>query len=355
MTTRMPAIKWFKEVGLTNRPQVGGKGASLGELTQAGVAVPPGFVVPVATFEAFLAEANPSNSWRAAIQAIDPEDIGALNTETEKIREQLIAAKLPQQIESDIAHAYREISSEAGDLPVAVRSSATSEDSEEASFAGLQDTYLWVRGESSVIDYVKRCWASLYNPESVAYRLRLKLPETEVAMAVVVQRMVQSRTSGVMFTRSPTTGDRSTIVIEGSWGFGSALVSGEVTPDRFVISKVTGDIASRTVSAKLIRHVPDPSGAGVKVEDVPSEMQSISSVSDDELEALTAVGKRIEKHYGRAQDIEWAIGIEDGESVLYVVQSRPETVWAARDQKPIAAPKSTAFAHVFAALGHRKS
>lgn len=122
-----------------------------------------------------------------------------------------------------------------------------------------------------------------------------------------------------------------------------------------MVSKVTGDIGSRTVSAKLIRHVPDPSGVGVKVEDVPSEMQLISCVSDDELEALTAVAKRIEKHYGCPQDIEWAIGIEEGESVLYVVQSRPETVWAARDQKPIATPKSSAFAHVFTALGHRKS
>jgi phosphoenolpyruvate synthase/pyruvate phosphate dikinase len=349
------SVRWFKDIGLADRPDVGGKGASLGELTRAGIQVPPGFVVPVPTFEAFLAMADPGGAGRATVAALDPSDISAIATAGEKIRERIIEAQMPRAIEMEIACAYREVCAGTDKVPVAVRSSATSEDSEDASFAGLQDTYLWVRGEDAVIGHVKRCWASLYNTESIAYRLRLKLPESEVAMAVVVQRMVMSRAAGVMFTRSPTTGDRSTIVIEGSWGFGSCLVSGEVTPDRFVVSKVTKDIGSRTTSQKLIRHVPDPSGVGVKVEDVPADMQLRPCLSDEEIAELTALGQRIERHYGRAQDIEWALTDEAAAPALYVLQSRPETVWSARDSAPIATPKSSALDHVLAALGRTKA
>ena len=153
----------------------------------------------------------------------------------------------PESLTQVISEAYRDL----GDnIPVAVRSSATSEDSEEASFAGLQDTYLWQKGEAQLLDAVRRCWASLYNPESVAYRLRLDIPEDDLAMAVVVQTMVNSRCSGVMFTRSPTTGDKSVITIEGSWGLGSSIVSGEVTPDKFVVNKITSEISGKKYSAQ---------------------------------------------------------------------------------------------------------
>ena len=349
-------IKWFRDIGLSDVPQVGGKGANLGELTRAGIAVPPGFVVPVTTFEAFLEAVDPDGSSRAAVTGVDPDDVAALDELTAPIRERLRSAALPGHIEADIVAAYTEICGDRGDVPVAVRSSATSEDSEDASFAGLQDTYLWVRGTAAVIDNVRRCWASLYNTESVAYRLRLNLPENEVAMAVVVQEMVRSRTAGVMFTRSPTTGDRSTIVIESSWGFGSCLVSGEVTPDRFVISKVTGEITARTISTKLHQHVPASEAGDVRVEDVPAEKQSAPSLSDDELKKLTRIARAVEKHYGRPQDIEWAIaeGATNG-AALYLLQSRPETVWAAKDKESIATPQKSAFDHVFAALGQRKS
>jgi pyruvate, water dikinase len=237
-------------------------------------------------------------------------------------------------------------------VPVAVRSSATGEDSAEASFAGLQDTYLWVRGAKSVADHVRRCWASLYNAEAVGYRLRMKVPERNVAMAVVVQRMVEPRCAGVMFTRSPGTGDRSVIAVEGSWGLGSALVSGEVTPDSFVISKVTGEIVRRSVAAKLRLHRRDPAGSGVIAADVPEPLRDRPCLNEAEIAALAQIGRRVEDLYGVPQDIEWAItgnaGNGDG---IVLLQSRPETAWARRPAAPVATPRPRAVDHVFEQLG----
>jgi pyruvate, water dikinase len=246
-----------------------------------------------------------------------------------------------------LASSYQSLGS---DVPVAVRSSATSEDSAEASFAGLQDTYLWVKGIDSLVDRVRACWASLYSPESVSYRLRLGLPEDQLAMAVVIQRMVHSRCSGVMFTRSPTTGDRSVITIEGSWGLGSAIVSGEVTPDRFVVNKVTGEIRTRNIADKAIEHVPDVQG-GVLELDVDAERRRACCLSDAQIHALARIGRQVEKHYGAPQDIEWALDQDDS---IRLLQSRPETVWAARDKAPVARPAASAFDHIFATLGGKQ-
>jgi pyruvate,water dikinase len=347
------SMRWFRDIGLADRPQAGGKGASLGELTRAGIQVPPGFVVPVAAFEEFLESVDADGACRAAIAALNADDLDSIASLAADFRDRIASAEVPRGIVSGIASAYLTICRGQPDRPVAVRSSATAEDSDEASFAGLQDTYLWIRGEASVIEQVRRCWASLYNMESVAYRLRLKLPEDHVAMAVVVQCMVLSRCAGVIFTRSPTTGDRSTIIVEGTWGFGSALVSGEVTPDRFVLNKVTGEIVSRKISSKLIRHVPDAAACGVATEPVPPELQSVACLSDAELAVLADTAKRIERHYGQPQDIEWAIADADGGSELFVLQSRPETVWSARDREPVATARISPFDHVLAALSRR--
>ncbi len=335
---------------------VGGKGASLGELTRTGIRVPPGFVVCTAAFERFLHELDPHNSIRAEIRALDPEDLTALSAATQQIRARIETGTLPGDLEVAITEACGRLCRNDERTPVAVRSSATSEDSEEASFAGLQDTFLWVRGEEAILRSLRTCWASLYSVESVSYRLRLKLPEEHVAMGVVVQQMVHARSSGVMFTRSPTTGDRSVITIEGSWGLGSCVVSGEVTPDKFVISKVTGEIVKRTVSQKTVQHIPDPhTGRGVCSEPVPSNQQSVSCVSDEEIAELARIARRVEQHYGCPQDIEWAIAHDasagDG---IYLLQSRPETVWAQRDKQPVAAPKAKPFDHVIAALSGRE-
>ena len=252
------------------------------------------------------------------------------------------------------------------DPDVAVRSSATMEDSAAASFAGLQDTYLGVAGADSVLEHVRRCWASLYNDQSVAYRRRLRMSETGHAMAVVVQRMVRPRAAGVMFTRSPVTGDRSVVAIEGTWGLGSALVSGDVTPDSFVISKITGEITDRRVSSKGQMHTLGgfrgvappgqqsiPNGLGVSVADTPPDLRDRACLTDDDVRALASLGGRVEAHYGTPQDIEWAVLDEGADAAERVVllQSRPETVWAARASAPVAAPKPRAADHVLALFG----
>lgn len=343
-------IRSLGELKLEDRPSAGGKGASLGELERAGLRVPPGFVVTAAAFERFLAAADPRRELRSRIERLDPDDSAALAAAAVEARRRIESFAIPADLARSIADAYAELCRDDREAPVAVRSSATAEDSEDASFAGLQDTYLWVRGAAAAATMVRRCWASLYGEASVSYRRRRKLSEDDVAMGVVVQRMVRARCAGVMFTCSPTTGDRSVIAVEASWGLGSALVSGEVTPDRYAVNKVTLEILSRTMSAKTVRHVPLPQG-GVGAEEVPEDDQLRACLTDDELKELARLGLRVESHYGKPQDIEWAIedGAESPASV-YLLQSRPETVWASRRAEPIARPKATAFDHVAAAL-----
>jgi pyruvate,water dikinase len=262
---------------------------------------------------------------------------------------------MPDDIQRAILSSYADLCADAGEQPVAVRSSATSEDGSEASFAGLQETFLWICGGESVLHAVRDCWASLYSAESVSYRLRLKLPEEGLAMGVVIQRMVNSRCSGVMFTRSPTTGDRSVIAIESSWGLGSSVVSGVVTPDKYVLSKVTGEIVKRTVSHKTVEHVPDLAAGGVRELAVSEDRRGVPCLNDAEIVELARIGKLVEAHYRCPQDIEWAFApdLGGGES-LYLLQSRPETIWANKDARSVAAPKANAFAHVFDLLGGAK-
>lgn len=318
--------------------------------------MPPGCVVTTAAFERFLAAIDPAGSIRRAIEQLAADDLAACTRVGSEVRARLESAAVPEDLQREIAAHYAELHAPTsgagyGD-PVAIRSSATSEDSADASFAGLQDTYLWVLGGESVIEHVRKCWASLYAVESIMYRRRLKLPEQGLAMGVVIQRMIDSRCSGVMFTRSPTTGDRSVVVVEASWGLGSAIVSGEVTPDKYVIGKITGEIINRTVSTKMRRHRPNSAGAGVIDEEVPTHQQNAACLSDDELHGLVDIAKRVERHYGCPQDIEWAIAREfpPGENI-FLLQSRPETAWSAKDAAPVAAPKSKPFDHVFSLLG----
>ena len=353
--TNINLISRFEEIGIGDRPAVGGKGASLGELVRAGIRVPPGCVVTTAAFERFLATVDPAGSIRREIEQLAADDHVACMRVGAEVRAKLERGALPEDLQASIRSHYAELQTRAGSdgpgEPVAIRSSATSEDSADASFAGLQDTYLWVCGVDSVIEHVRKCWASLYAVESVMYRRRLKLPEQGLAMGVVIQRMIDSRCSGVMFTRSPNTGDRSVVVVEASWGLGSAVVSGEVTPDKYVVGKITGEIMNRNVSCKLRQHRPNAAGAGVTDEEVPVEQQNAPCLSDDELHGLVAIAKRVERHYGCPQDIEWAIArnFPPGENV-FLLQSRPETVWAAKDAAPVAAPKGKPFDHVFSLL-----
>jgi pyruvate,water dikinase len=383
--------------------------------------VPPGFAVTAGAFTAAMAVVDPDGALRAGIEALPAGDVAGIARVAARFRAIIAEAPLPPGVAAAIEEGYAALG---GTPDVAVRSSATVEDSAEASFAGLQDTYLGVSGPASVLDHVRRCWASMYNDESVAYRRRLGLPEAGVAMAVVVQRMVAPRAAGVMFTRSPVTGDRSVVAIEGTWGLGSALVSGDVTPDAWVISKVTGEITARRVSPKVKIHgylpnggaggtgvlggAADEGGAGgaggaggtgvaagaaegaglmgrVTVRDTPDDLREAPCLTDEEIRALAAVARRVEAHYGTPQDIEWAVldtpfadagadspgagspGAGDSgtdsageggsgaggsaESRVVLLQSRPETVWAARDPKPAGAPKPRPADHVLSLFG----
>ncbi|BBC72212.1 phosphoenolpyruvate synthase [Altererythrobacter sp. B11] len=345
----MSFVSWFKDVGIADRPTVGGKGGSLGELTQAGIAVPPGFVVTTAAFEQFLKALEAREPVRAKVKELDPADLGAVTTLSEQLRARVLEEKMPAEVEQAITEAYRTLSPNGE--PVAVRSSATTEDAEDASFAGLQDTFLWVLSAEDMVHRVRECWGSLYSTESMTYRLKHAFPEEGVAMGVVVQQMVDARCAGVMFTRSPTTGDKSVITVEGAWGLGSAVVSGEVTPDKWVIGKITGEISSREISDKHARQVP-AEGGGIREVENEADRRKAPCLSDEELMALREVGRRVERHYGKPQDIEWAV---DGDGSILLLQSRPETVWSARDAAaPVKKPEGNALNHVMTIFGGRK-
>ncbi|MBO0831796.1 MAG: PEP/pyruvate-binding domain-containing protein [Actinobacteria bacterium] len=330
-------------VGANDRAVAGGKGASLGELHRAGLPVPPGFIVTVRAFGDAMRIADPDGTAGTELARLPAADPTAIERAAAAVRARITAAPLRTDIAAEITAAYKSLGS---DVPVAVRSSAIGEDAAEASFAGLQDTYLWIRGASAVLDHVRKCWASLYNTEAVSYRLRQGMPEGDVAMAVVVQRMVDPRSAGVMFTCSPQTGDRSVIAIEGSWGLGSVLVSGEVTPDSFVVSKVTGEILRRTVAAKQRLHRANTLGTGTTAVDVDLALQEQPCLDDAEIRALAQLGRQVEQHYGVPQDIEWAITSDQ----IVLLQSRAETVWSGRAAEPLATPKARPMDHVFEKL-----
>jgi phosphoenolpyruvate synthase/pyruvate phosphate dikinase len=343
-------IGWFNDIGLADRPTVGGKGGSLGELTRASIQVPPGFVVRTAAFERFLGELEKEEAIRPKVEALGSDQLDEITALSKYLRARLEGAPLPDELNSELVAAHTELCGAGLDSPVAVRSSATTEDAEGASFAGLQDTYLWVKDAPATLRYVRSCWASLYSAPSIAYRRKHGLPESRVAMAVVVQRMVNARSAGVMFTRSPMTGDRSVVTIEGAWGLGSSVVSGEVTPDRFVIAKITGEISVRDVSDKHVQHLPAP-GGGVREVETPENLRKAPCLTDAEIGALKEIARKVERHYGRPQDIEWAI---DHSGEILLLQSRPETVWSSKDRAPVAKPAENPLQHVMKIFGGRR-
>jgi pyruvate,water dikinase len=344
-------VSWFADIGLGDRQHVGGKGGSLGELLRAAIPVPPGFVVRTQAFERFLEAVERQSPVRAQVEALSPDDLDAVTSCSKATRARLEEAALPPAVLEEVSSAHAELCHDGLVPAVAVRSSATTEDASEASFAGLQDTYLWVNSASETLKRVRSCWASLYSVESIWYRRKRGFPEAAVAMAVVVQTMVDARTAGVMFTRSPTTGDRSVVTIEGAWGLGSAVVGGEVTPDRWVVGKITGEISVREISEKRIKHVPLAAG-GIEAVPVEEELRRAACMSDAELQSLRAIARKVERHYGRAQDIEWAIDRHSGNILL--LQSRPETVWSVKESAPVARAAENPLSHVMSIFGGRQ-
>jgi pyruvate,water dikinase len=330
---------------------VGGKGGSLGELHRAGINVPPGFVVRTEAFEGCVDALERRSPVRARVEGLGAHELQVTAAVSRELRTRIEDAPLPAELQQEIRDAYERLGESGPPPAVAVRSSATTEDSADASFAGLQDTYLWVTQADAVMRKIQSCWASLYSPESLSYRRRLGIAESTVAMAVVVQTMVDARTAGVMFTRSPMSGDRSVITIEAAWGLGSALVSGEVTPDRWVVAKITGEISVRDISDKALRHAQSPAG-GVEELAVEQSLRREPCLSDEELASLRAIGRQIERHYGRPQDIEWAIDRHTREIML--LQSRPETVWSNKDNQTVATRVSDPLLHVMNIFGGQR-
>ena len=312
----------------SDEPRFGGKSSSLGELLAAEIPVPPGFALAAAAFSEFAREPSVADAIAAS----------------RGIGEAMRAAAMPSEVREELLRAYAEL----GEPAVAVRSSALGEDSEEATFAGQQETFLWVRGADQVCDVVRDCWISLYSPTAVSYRARLG-QTVEPAMGVTVQAMVDAEVSGVMFTCNPVSGDPSMVAVNASWGLGLAVVGGEVTPDDYLVSKVTREVVRAQVHDKHVQYVPDPEGQGVICVDVPPDRREARCLSDEALAALVDVAKRVERHFGSRQDVEWAIARDteppDG---LYLLQSRPVTAVA----KPAASPPpSSAIAAVMTTFG----
>lgn len=328
-----PKVCFFENCNKDSVALVGGKCSSLGELIQAGVRVPPGFALTTHGFAQFMHEAGIQPEIDGLLDGLDHDDMDKLENASRCIREMIESRPISIELEDLVAEAYRKLSVRCyvPAAPVAVRSSATAEDLPGASFAGQQDTYLWIRGIDSVMLHVRRCISSLYTARAIAYRMRMGFAHEQVAISVGIQQMANAYTAGVMFTIDPASGDRSVIVIDSNFGFGESVVSGEVTPDHFVVSKVTLDILDRTISTKEVCYTVDLRAQKSVAIPVPAERQNIQSIIDDEITELAWMAKKIEKHYGRPMDIEWAIdkNLPAGGNV-FILQARPETIWSNR-------------------------
>jgi pyruvate,water dikinase len=305
----------FDEVDATRLPDVGGKGANLGELSRAGFPVPPGFCVTTAAYRDFVRTSGELDALLDALDRVPHEDLATIGALGGRIREHLEALAIPAGIRSAVLAAWGQLGMEHA---YAVRSSATAEDLPSASFAGQQDTFLNVRGEERLLEAVRQCWASLFTDRAIAYRAKHGFRHRAVLLAVVVQRMVVPEVSGILFTADPITGRRKTVCIDASFGLGEALVAGLVTADLYRVR--AGAIATKRVSRKALAIRPLPDG-GTVTEALPPEQQELQALPDDRILELAELGLRIEEHYGREQDIEWCLA----GGRFFIVQARPIT------------------------------
>ena len=338
MTSRDELIIWFEHINKNDIPIVGGKNANLGEMLNAGIPVPPGFAVTAYAYKKFIEETGIANKIYQLIRetVVDLNDPKQYEEASKKIRALIESTPIPKAIEKAIRSAYREICRRLNieNVPVAVRSSATAEDLPDASFAGQQETYLNVSGEDEVLQKVVKCWSSLFTPRAIFYRTQKGFAHEKVLISVGVQKMVNAKAAGVMFTINPVTGDPDQIVIEGSYGLGESVVSGAVTPDEFIVDKKSMKVIHKRIAVKKVQYTRDPkTGKTVQIE-VSPEMQDKQCISDKEVMRLAELAKKIEDHYGKPQDIEWAIDSElEFPDNIFIVQSRPETVWVAKGKE----------------------
>lgn len=327
---------WFKDVGKGDVALVGGKCASLGEMTNAGIPVPPGFAVTAYAYQKFITDTGISKKIYETIKETvkDLRDPKQYEAASKQVRQLIESTPMSNEIAEAIRREYRELSkrSNLSQVFVAVRSSATAEDLPDASFAGQQETFLNVRGEEELLHNVRKCWSSLFTPRAIFYRTEKGFPHEKVFISVAVQKMVNSKAAGVIFTLDPVTGDRSKIVIESGWGLGESVVSGSTTPDRLIVDKDTLQTVGKNVSKKTIEYVRDIKTGKTIHAEVPVERQNLPSLTEDEVKRLVELAKKIEEHYKKAQDIEFAVDrdLKFPENV-YIVQSRPETVWSLKE------------------------
>jgi pyruvate, water dikinase len=320
MKSRVKAVVWFNEVTKKDIPLAGGKGANLGEMTNAGIPVPPGFIVTAAAYFDFIEKAGLYNKIKALIDPVDVHNSRQLQEIAEKIQTLIKNAKMPPETAKDIEEAYVKM----GKGLVAVRSSATAEDLPEASFAGQQATFLNIEGEKNVVVAVQGCWASLFGARAIFYRQEQGFEHFKVGIAVPVQRMVQSESSGVMFTVEPGTNDKEKIEIEAVLGLGEMIVSGDVTPDRYTVNKKDIKILNKIIKKQEWKLVKKAGAHGkadnIKI-DLTKEEQAKQKITDEDILFLAKIGLTLEKHYDFPQDVEWA---KQG-GKIYIVQTRPIT------------------------------
>ena len=318
----MEYVEFFEELKKEDVDIAGGKGANLGELTQAGIPVPPGFVITSATYQRFMDETGITQEIMDILDALDVNNNKELQKSAQEIIKIITETPIPDEISSLIIEAYNALCHRIGkeNAFVAIRSSATAEDLPEASFAGQQDTYLNVKGPEDLIKYVRKCWASLFGARAIFYREENNFDHSKVYIAVVVQEMVDAEKAGVMFTVHPSTGEEK-ILIEGAWGLGEGVVSGTVTPDTYWLDKATGQLLQKQVSEKkTMFQKKSEDGQTVQIP-VPDDLKNKQVLDDAELAQLVELGKKIQEHYQFPQDTEWAIENEK----IYMLQSRPVT------------------------------
>lgn len=309
-------VVWFSEVGKGDIPLVGGKGANLGEMTKAGLPVPPGFIVTAEAYFGFVKEKKIDAYIAKWTKGLDPEDSKKLNKIAAELQKAMKEFQLSSSLIKEIEAAYDQMKHG----PVAVRSSATAEDLPDASFAGQQATFLNIEGKTQLIKAIRECWASLFEARAIYYRIVNKFDHMKVGIAVPVQKMVQSEVSGIMFTVDPVTEDTGKITIDAGLGLGEAVVSGSITPDHYVVDKQGFKIVSKEIGPQAWQIIRDKE-ANNKHVNLTKEQKESQKLTDEQIVALAKIGQQVEDHYGKPQDTEWAY--ENGS--FYMVQARPVT------------------------------
>lgn len=338
----MASIRWFQDLTKGDVPIAGGKGANLGEMTRAGLPVPPGYVITVDAYRRFYQESGVADDVAGRLARLNVDDAAQLRDVSEALRALIRRARMPDEVRQSIVEAYRELSERQGvqEEFVAVRSSATVEDTAQFSFAGMFQSFLNVRGPDDLVRSVKDCWASVFGARVLFYRVKQGLA-SEPLIAVIVQKMVNADKSGVLFTVDPATNDPRILVIEAAWGLGEVVVGGQVTPDRYEVDKESLALVRKAIGRKGFMLVRDErTGENVRV-DLPDEKAIAQVLGEPEVRSLAGLGKRDEEHYGAPQDAEWAI--EKG--TIYIVQTRPVTTLVERARRPAPAERERVLLH----------